>query len=206
MNLLTQNKVTKHASRISGLRVVNFGIPALKTEEGKTTCPYAGSCAKYCYATKGAYLWSNVKPAYRKRYEATLREDFEALISAEIRKAKVDVLRIHDAGDFYNSTYLQKWIRICEMNPSVRFYTYTKSVPLWKRQKVPNNLSVCYSLGGTHDHLVDLDRDRHCRIFDTEIEAVEAGYALAIRNDLIAAKWWNPTNKVGLVWNGRGIR
>lgn len=207
MNLLTQNRVLKHASKLTGLKVMNFGIPALvDPDTGRRTCPYAGECAEYCYATKGSYLWKNVRPAYRKRYEATLRDDFQAIMIREILKQKVDVLRIHDAGDFYDSRYIRKWVDICLSLPDKRFYTYTKSVPLWKREKIPFNLSVCYSFGGTHDHLIDQDADLHCKIFDSREEAEQAGYTIANENDLLAAKWWNDTNKVGLLWNGKGAR
>lgn len=207
MNLLTQNRVLKHASKVSGMKVMNFGIPALvDPESGRRTCPYAGECADYCYATKGSYLWKNVRPAYRERYLATLRDDFVLLMIKEIKRTKTEVLRIHDAGDFYDSRYIRKWLDIIHSLPEVRFYTYTKSVPLWKRERIPFNLSVCYSLGGTHDHLIDMENDLHCVIFDSEDEALEAGYPLANSNDLIAAKWWNETNKVGLLWNGRGAR
>ena len=56
MNLLTQNSKLKKTSKAVGLKVMNFGIPALvDPESGRRTCPFAGSCAKYCYAQKGAY-------------------------------------------------------------------------------------------------------------------------------------------------------
>ena len=67
MNLLTQNTKLKKTSKVLGLRVFNFGIPAYKSASGKLTCPMADECVKFCYAKKGAYIWSNVKPAFEKR-------------------------------------------------------------------------------------------------------------------------------------------
>ena len=71
MNLLTQNSKLKKTSKELGVRVFNFGIPAYKSASGKLTCPMARDCIKFCYAKKGAYIWSNVKPAFEKRYELT---------------------------------------------------------------------------------------------------------------------------------------
>ena len=57
MELLTQNSKLKKTSKEFGKRVFNFGIPAFADPEtGKRTCPFAGSCAKICYARKGAYI------------------------------------------------------------------------------------------------------------------------------------------------------
>ena len=60
MNLLHKIQ-TKKDLKIFNKRVFNFGIPAYKTASGKTTCPFADKCVKFCYAKKGAYIWSNVK-------------------------------------------------------------------------------------------------------------------------------------------------
>jgi hypothetical protein len=121
MNLLTQNSKLKKTSKALGLRVFNFGIPAYKSASGKLTCPMADSCIKFCYAKKGAYIWSNVKPAFEKRYELSKTDDFvEAMnaeirkkkpdyVNAEIRKKKPDYVRVHDSGDYYSRSYLKKW-------------------------------------------------------------------------------------------------
>ena len=112
MNLLTQNSKLKKTSKELGKRVFNFGIPAYKTASGKLTCPMADECVKFCYAKKGAYIWSNVKPAFERRYEITKQDDFVDVMTAEIRKKKAEYVRIHDSGDFYSRKYLHKWIEV----------------------------------------------------------------------------------------------
>ena len=112
MNLLTQNSKLKKTSKLTGLRVFNFGIPAYKSASGKLTCPFAGECVKFCYAQKGAYSWSNVKPAFEKRYELTKTDDFVNEMNKEIAKKKPDYVRVHDSGDYYSKAYLDKWIEI----------------------------------------------------------------------------------------------
>ena len=68
MNILTQNSKLKTTSKHYNVKVLNFGIPAYKTQSGKVTCPFADKCVSFCYAKKGAYIWKNVKPAFEKRY------------------------------------------------------------------------------------------------------------------------------------------
>jgi hypothetical protein len=190
MELLTQNSKLKKTSKTTGLRVFNFGIPA------QDTCLWAGDCKKYCYASKGAYIWSNVKPAFERRLDATKQDNFPQVMIAEIIKRKASVIRIHDSGDFYSREYLMKWFKIMEALPSVIFYAYSKSLPLLKGEKLPANFTLIKSEGGKRDDLIDPSVDRHARIFKTEAELIAEGYANASENDLIAIGS-NP--KIGLL-------
>jgi hypothetical protein len=180
MELLTQNSKLKKTSKLNGIKVYNFGIPA------QSTCLWADKCKKYCYASKGAYIWSNVKPAFERRLEATKRDDFPQVMIAEITKKKADVIRIHDSGDFYSREYLHKWFKVMESLPQVKFYAYSKSLPLLDGVKLPANFTLIKSEGGKRDDLINPDSDRHARIFKTEAELIAAGYANASNNDLIA--------------------
>ena len=87
MNLLTQNSKLKKTSKALNLRVFNFGIPAYKSASGKLTCPMADECVKFCYAKKGAYVWSNVQPAFEKRYQLSKTLEFIDAMNAEIKKS-----------------------------------------------------------------------------------------------------------------------
>jgi hypothetical protein len=180
MELLTQNGKLKKTSKTSGLKVMNFGIPA------QDTCLWADKCKEYCYASKGAYIWSNVKPAFERRLKATKQDDFPQLMIAEIIKRKVDVVRIHDSGDFYSREYLHKWFKIMQSLPHVKFYAYSKSLPLFDGIKLPDNFTLIKSEGGKRDDLIDASSDRHARIFKNEVELIAEGYANASNNDLIA--------------------
>ena len=108
MNLLTQNSKLKKTSKALGVRVFNFGIPAYKSASGKLTCPFADECVKFCYAKKGAYIWSNVQPAFEKRYQLSKTDDFIHSMIDEIMKKKPDYVRVHDSGDYYSKAYLTK--------------------------------------------------------------------------------------------------
>ena len=201
MNLLTQNTKLKKTSKLLGKKVFNFGIPAYKSASGKLTCPMALECVKFCYAKKGAYIWSNVKPAFEKRYELTKTDEFISKMNAEIKKKKADFVRIHDSGDYYSKAYLDKWLKIAIHNPNVKFYSYTNMVEMFKNTILPNNFDVIYSNSGKQKHMIDRTIDRHTEIFKSKDELIAAGYANASENDLNATKWFNTTNKVGLIYH-----
>ena len=198
-HLITQNTKLKRTSDIIGQRVYNFGISAFEDADGKRTCPFAGDCANWCYAQKGAYVWSNVAPAFQYRYLATKCDTFVDKMLAELTKKRVDILRVHDSGDYYSMKYIKKWIAIAEAMPHIRFYSYTKSIPLFLHITMPDNFDIIYSEGGKRDDLIDYKKHRHCRIFD-DVEALEgAGYVNAMKSDVMATKWFNQSSKVGLV-------
>lgn len=201
MNLLTQNSKLKKTSKALNLRVFNFGIPAYKSASGKLTCPMADECVKFCYAKKGAYVWSNVQPAFEKRYQLSKTLEFIDAMNAEIKKKRPDYVRVHDSGDYYSRSYLAKWITIAKANPDVRFYSYTNMVDMMHKAELPSNYDIIFSDSGKQKHLIDKSVDRHTQIFDTKDSLYEAGYVDASDTDLYATKWFNDTNKVGLVFH-----
>jgi hypothetical protein len=198
-NIITQNSKLKKTSKEFGVRVFNFGIPAYRTAKGKVTCPFADSCVKFCYARKGAYIWSNVKPAFEKRYELTQQDDFVDIMVDEIVKKKADYVRVHDSGDFYSPAYLQKWIDIAKRLPNIRFYAYTNSIKMIKDVELTDNWDIIFSDSGKQVNLIDKDKDRHTKIFHSHDELISAGYVDTSEFDLYATKWFNKTNKVGLI-------
>ena len=201
MNLLTQNSKLKKTSKALSLRVFNFGIHAYKSASGKLTCPMADECVKFCYAKKGAYVWSNVQPAFEKRYQLSKTLEFIDAMNAEIKKKRPDYVRVHDSGYYYSRSYLAKWITIAKDNPEVRFYSYTNMVDMMHKAELPNNYDIIFSYSGKQKHLIDKSVDRHTQIFDTKDNLHEAGYVDASDTDLYATKWFNDTNKVGLVFH-----
>ena len=199
MNLLTQNSKLKKTSKLLGVRVFNFGIPAYKSASGKLTCPMADACVKFCYAKKGAYIWSNVQPAFEKRYQLSKTDDFVNKMSLEITKKKPDYVRVHDSGDYYSKKYLQKWIDIALLFPEVKFYSYTNMVEMMLYTSLPSNFDIIFSDSGKQKNMIDKIQHRHTKIFSSKAELDDAGYIDASSIDLMATKWFNKTNKVGLI-------
>ncbi len=202
MNLLTQNSKIKKTSKHFGVKLMNFGIPAYKSASGKLTCPMADECVKFCYAKKGAYIWSNVQPAFEKRYELSKTDKFIESMNDEIRRKKPDFVRVHDSGDYYSRAYLNKWIQIAKDNPDVKFYSYTNMVKLTKEVQLPDNYDIIYSDSGKQKHLINAEQDRHTRIFSSTSDLTDSGYVDSSEYDLQATKWYSPDNhKVGLVFH-----
>ena len=201
MELLTQNGKLKKTSKLMGFKVVNFGLPAYKSITGRVICPMADGCIKFCYARKGAYIWGNVKPAFEKRYELSKTDDFISAIHAEIQRKKPKFVRVHDSGDYYSREYLAKWFQIAQQNPHVNFYSYTNMIDMVKKADIPSNYDFIFSDSGKQVDLIDKSIDRHTKIFKSADELVTAGYANASENDLNATRWFNNTNKVGLIYH-----
>lgn len=201
MNLLTQNSKLKKTSKELGVKVMNFGLPAYKSQSGKLICPMADSCIKFCYARKGAYIWSNVKPAFEKRYELSKTDQFVDAMCDEIVKKKPDYVRVHDSGDYYSRAYLKKWIEIAIRNPQVKFYSYTNMVQLFKETNLPKNFDVIFSNSGKQTQLIDKQADRYTDIFKSEEELNLAGFVNASKVDLFATKWFSKNKKVGLIYH-----
>lgn len=191
------------------VRTASFGLEALKT------CPYAGQCAIGCFARGGNYLFESVKNAQERRLQASLRDDFVDIICAELILLRVGAVRVHDAGDYYSdaqfgqggseveSKYLDKWIEIARRNPSVIFYSYTKSICFfksdkntWKRE-LPSNMVITFSFGGKLDHLINRETDKHALVFQSLEQLLEHGYQDTSKFDDNA---YNPNIKqVGLI-------
>jgi hypothetical protein len=136
-------------------------------------------------------------------------EEFVPTMLSELDKLRIFhrdsggqfAVRIHASGDFYSPQYINKWLTIIELRPGIQFYAYTKSIAMWERiqrlHTLPDNFRLIYSLGSSQDGLIDLEHDRHARIFCTEQAATDAGYTLANEDDTVA--WQSAMNKIGLV-------
>jgi hypothetical protein len=188
--------------------IFTWTLPALaaKLSTGKNmlVCPSAGVCAQLCYARSGTYNFSNVKKAHVRNLESIINdpEGWKAQLSNELKAKRYQggkSVRIHDSGDFFSEQYFLLWLEIAKENPDVFFYAYTKEVAMVKKHQLPENFVIIFSMGGTQDHLVDKEKDRHADVFPS-IEALEeAGYSDQEASDLLAATL--PTTKIGIVVN-----
>jgi hypothetical protein len=202
-------------SKLSKSHIFQFSLPAYSAaivRNGKVetwkTCPSAGACGKFCYASQGTFMFSCSLVAHTRNLQFYLdnREAFIARMIEDIGKLRtIKAFRIHDSGDFFSREYALDWFRIIEALPNIQFYAYTKMVPLFNKlkseSKVPSNLSTIYSFGGKHDHLIDVSKDRHSKVFGSEDEMTGAGYSDTTETDDNAA---DPTvRNIGLVYHGK---
>lgn len=199
MKYLTQNAKMKRSQNSQFKKIFNWTIPAFMTKDGFKTCPMAGNCVNGCYAKMGAYIWPKVYAKHESNLKLSLTGDFVSVIDAEIKKIKADLIRIHDSGDFYSPEYLEKWIQVIKLNPTVKFYAYTKMVELIKKTTLPDNFTVIFSLGGKQDNLIDRNTDRHSRVFSSLEELQALGYVNTSHDDTMAL---GDNPKIGLVYHG----
>jgi hypothetical protein len=205
-NLLgTGNSKLKTTSKHFDIKIFNFSIPAGNDKiTGKITCPFAGKCLADCYAKKGFYNMPNVEKALSERHKATRDANFVERIDTELIKAtnkKQVYVRIHDSGDFYSPNYFQKWLEIARLNPSVRFYAYTKSHSFIRGIELPENFDLIFSFGSKNDELINVETERHSKIFYSKEQMELEGYFDASHLDINATKWVTTNKKIGLLFH-----
>jgi hypothetical protein len=66
---------------------------------------------------------------------------------------------------------------------------------------LPSNFDIIFSDSGKQKHLIDEKKHRHTKIFSNISDLLSAGYTDASSIDLMATKWFNDTNKVGLIFH-----
>jgi hypothetical protein len=88
--------------------------------------------------------------------------------------------RIHVAGDFFNQTYFDAWLKIALKNPTRIFYAYTKALPLWVKrlEQMPPNFKLTASRGGTHDYMIEKYNLRSATVVSSVEEAQNLGLPL----------------------------
>ena len=130
-----------------------WNIPA------KLTCPYATElCKESCYAVKAETAYPDCLPSRTRNYEFSKTENFVPEM-IEFIKIKLNglkegrkiIFRIHESGDFYNLSYLKKWLEIISFfadDKRIKFVCYTKSVRFFAKTNFQTlkNFVVRYSV------------------------------------------------------------
>ena len=95
-----------------------------------SVCFGKGKQCKGCYAYKSEIgrFKAVVSPSRKRKLQQTKAKMFVANCITEIVNSKRKVVRIHESGDFYSQSYINKYIEIIKACPEVRFYTYTKKL------------------------------------------------------------------------------
>ena len=121
MILTNTNSKIKKTAKLNNVRLFEFNLPAV------STCPFADTCKKICYADQGTFKYPVVQAKYHSNYELTKNKDlFIKVVQSELIKKRIEYVRIHSSGDFYNLKYLKSWLEIARNNPNIIFYGYTK--------------------------------------------------------------------------------
>ena len=136
-----------------------------------------------CFAASSEVQYDAVYSNRQDNFE-TIREALKSgncanLINNAIQKARkktTKLVRIHESGDFFNAAYLQAWIMVAQVNPDLKFYAYSKNLPLFVGLELPSNFYLTASYGGKFDYLIDEGVfTRYSKVFMTEDDANRAG-------------------------------
>jgi len=142
---------------------------AVEDENGKRKVVDGVHTKFRCYAASQEARLSNVYQKRKRNYDAMVALSKDNLVSdSDIADILCDVLpfcglvRIHSSGDFFSWKYFCAWMQVCQRNPRVRFYAYTKALIYVRRwnwfggfgRELPKNFSLVASRGGSSDNLI----------------------------------------------------
>lgn len=185
-----------------GLKLKTFTLPA------GHTCPAAKDCLSRadretgkiqdgpdtqfrCFAASAEATYPSLRQMVWSNFElvrAALKNGADScadLIEKSLPK-KFDIMRVHVGGDYFNAKYLQAWIEVAKRNPDKVFYSYSKSLHLFKQFALPENLVLTASRGGKYDDLIDLHGWKEAVVVYSEKEADKLGLEID-HNDSHAA-------------------
>jgi hypothetical protein len=181
-----------------------FNLPA------GTTCPGANICLSMvridsngkpkiwdgpntefrCFAASSEVQYPNVFKSRQANLkairEALANGNCAELINTELQKnltKRITKVRIHESGDFFSPEYLLSWLLVASANPSIKFYCYSKNLPLFVGLVLPANFYFTASYGGKFDYLIDEGVfPRYSKVFMTEDQAVAAGFKVDVKD------------------------
>lgn len=156
------------------------------------TCPFANEClAKVnlstgkiidgpnilfrCYSAMMEAMYPNVRRLREHNTNLLKGKTFDQMV--ELLRISLPIhakyIRVHIGGDFFNQTYFDAWMETARRNPSIVFYSYTKSLPYWvaRIDKIPSNYRLTASRGGKFDHLIEQHDLRSAEVVFNESDA-----------------------------------
>ena len=93
-----------------------------------SVCFGCGKQCAGCYAKKAEYMYPDVLPCRENNLEETRKSSFISKMNEKLKRTKKPYFRIHESGDFYNQSYIDKWVQIAKDNSNKKFYAYTKKL------------------------------------------------------------------------------
>lgn len=150
-----------------GREIHTFSLPAGHTCPGALKCLASadrksgqitdGPLQEFrCFAASAEAAYPQARESRWNNFQliraAGSKIEMITLIAASIPD-QAKVIRVHVSGDFFSEEYFLAWMAVAGMRPDIRFYAYTKSLPIWRkcREFVPDNFILTASLGGKFD-------------------------------------------------------
>lgn len=179
---------------IPSTHVTSFDLPA------GWSCPMADKCLSKadrvtgkitdgrhcefrCYAASIEAFSPSARKNHWDNFDAIRGKSAEQV--ADILDAsipdKIEVMRIHSSGDFFNPEYFQGWILLAERRPEITFFGYTKQLDFVNADK-PDNFHLVYSYGGRMDDKVTPDTPI-AYVVETVADALDMGLTAVCKDN-----------------------
>ena len=130
-------------ARTSKMPGYSISTPATDCITGQKLRKVEGSVCSKCYAMKGTYMFSNVKPALEKRQEFMQSAKWVEIMVEAINKTRSPYFRWFDSGDVQSVKHAQQILEVVELTPSKFHWIPTKEKKIWRDalagRMVPNN-------------------------------------------------------------------
>jgi hypothetical protein len=168
------------------------------------SCPYAKACLSKavvqsdgrrkikdgvhnefrCFSASQEVQYTNVFNSRKHNFDLLRQSNNMDLLLMDSLPKNAGIVRIHVAGDFFNSDYMWAWWLTASENPNILFYAYTKSLRYWYdvvlQMPILDNFILTASYGGRDDHLIDMTEDigeklRSAKVVFSEAEAEKLG-------------------------------
>lgn len=111
-----------------------------------------------------------------------------------------DILRIHEAGDFYSQEYFDAWLEVARRLPNTLFYAYTTSLPFWisRKGQIPRNFKLIASMDEENEQTI-YDNDLR---YSKMVHDVEEARELGLRIDVDDSIAWGSDESFALLLHG----
>jgi len=180
--------------------MANIGIPAIaglvideKTKQFVVvnTCPGAGKCKEYCYATRGGYVQYSASSESQARvlnYWYNDPDGFKQQVIKEVSKmGKAGVkayLRWHDSGDFFVDAYLDLAFDVARALPNATVYAYTKIAKVATNPNRPSNFLINFSDGAKPQETkqIDYKKVKHSIVVPSALFKDEKATGIGLEN------------------------
>ena len=169
------------------------------------SCPYAKACLSKavvqsdgrrkikdgvhnefrCFSASQEVQYTNVFNSRKHNFDLLRQSNNMDLLLMDSMPKDAGIVRIHVAGDFFNSEYMWAWWLTASENPDTLFYAYTKSLRYWYdvvlQMPILDNFILTASYGGRDDHLIDMtdglhgEKLRSAKVVFSEAEAEKLG-------------------------------
>ena len=131
----------------------HFDLPAGRTCPGKSKL-----CHGRCYARKGRFAFPQVQERLNWCYERSKRSDFVDVLSTELYRKGVLLMRWHCSGDVYSPTYARKMLEVMARSQHTSFWLYSRSwrvptiLPILTAMSALQNCKMWFSVDAETDY------------------------------------------------------